>query len=251
MNSMASPSALHAGPLGCACFSWCDKAQITAFLDGLPSSVTSRDAPGRPPPIEELLCEPHEGLNYGCWFYPLLEPWPRGTGIFVNVGRILVLHSRRRASALFKLEEGSQSSFTITSSDPSHERRPLQGEERRPLHLNCSNLPPATAHCIFRGVRLEEKDDSLWALQANALGYDSVLILRGADAMPELMVSTSACVTRNAPIATCPPLPLRTGEGASKDCGCSDESSDVLNCDHGPRGAFGKQSGGRRRLQKI
>ena len=45
MNSMASPSALHAGPLGCACFSWCDKAQITAFLDGLPSSVTSRDAP--------------------------------------------------------------------------------------------------------------------------------------------------------------------------------------------------------------
>ena len=29
----------------CACFSWCDKAQLAAFLDGLPSAVSDNAAP--------------------------------------------------------------------------------------------------------------------------------------------------------------------------------------------------------------
>ena len=33
---------------------------------------------------------PNEGKNgYGCWFWLLLPPYPRGSGVFVNVGRSL------------------------------------------------------------------------------------------------------------------------------------------------------------------
>ena len=35
--------------------------------------------------------EGNEGVaGYGCWFYPLLRPVHRGTGVFVNTGRTLV-----------------------------------------------------------------------------------------------------------------------------------------------------------------
>lgn len=58
-----------------------------------------------------------------------------------------------------------------------------------------------------------------------------VLIMHGADAMPELLVSSAACLSQPVPIAACPHVPLRTGLSADVECKCSDESSHVLNCD--------------------
>lgn len=43
-----------------------------------------------------------EGVGYGCWFYPLHAPFSRGTGIFLNVGRTLVLQNRAEAERLFR-----------------------------------------------------------------------------------------------------------------------------------------------------
>ena len=99
-------------------------------------------------------CPPH-ALRVTGWFYPLLEPWPRGTGIFINVGNMLVLHGRRHAKALFTQASAAQSSSNRSSAASSH-----------------------AASRIFRGVALPEYDDNLWAIEANARGFDSVPCMR-------------------------------------------------------------------------
>lgn len=46
---------------------------------------------------------PHkrEGVGYGCWFYPLLAPYSRGTGVFIDVGRTWVFQRREEAHIAF------------------------------------------------------------------------------------------------------------------------------------------------------
>jgi hypothetical protein len=175
---------------------------------------------GAPPRLSTLLLTPHEGVNWGCWFSPLLPPWHRGSGIFVNVGRTLVVSGRRHAKALFKLPSPSSTSTTPRSSPPA---RALASTHS----TAASGAPTPTRQ--FRGAAIPERDDSLWAIEARARGFDSVQILRGADGLPELLVSSAPCLSQERPIGTCPPLPLWTGDNASRECVCS-ESSHVLNC---------------------
>ena len=138
-----------------------------------------------------------EGIHYGCWFFPLHAPYARGTGVFLNTGKTLVVRSRRDALKLFK-------------------------------------LPGGASYATFRGTRLKEVDDSLWAEQAHAWGYDTVQILKGYDGMPELLVSRLPCLNQTTKIRLCPPveLELRTGEDASLTCRCKEEGErTLLNCD--------------------
>lgn len=39
--------------------------------------------------------------GYGCWFFPMMPPYSRGSGIFINTGRTLALANRRDAELLF------------------------------------------------------------------------------------------------------------------------------------------------------
>ena len=155
-----------------------------------------------------------EGVNYGCWMYPLLPPFTRGTGVYVNTGQTLVLADRNEASRHFRAMRASVSSkagaTVLGSCDADDKCAPAKGGR-----LLCS--------------------DRCWARRAHAAGYDSVQILRGPDFMPELIVTRSACVSQRDPIGTCPPaeVALRTGEGATRECNCS-ERSPILNCINTP-----------------
>ena len=138
-----------------------------------------------------------EGVLYGCWFYPLLEPYVRGAGSFVNVGRTLVLEGRYAATLRF--------------------RTAYQQDAR------------GRSYVTFRGERIFGDKDFLWAIVAQQWGYDSVQILHGPGGQPEMMVSRDACLTQTHGILTCPPVELRTGSDASLPCVCSD-GEEMLNC---------------------
>ena len=115
------------------------------------------------------------------------------------MGHTLVIEGRRQARKLFRL----------------------------PRSARAANA--SAAYGVFRGASLREADDSLWAEMAHSWGFDSVQILKGYDSMPELLVSRLVCLNRRRPIRLCPPVELRTGEGATLPCTCSERSS-MLNC---------------------
>ena len=148
-----------------------------------------------------------EGVNYGCWFSPLQPPLPRGTGIFVNTGLSMRFWTRIDAHRFFK---------------------------------GFGNWTRAEADGVFVAVGADARqrkqhahtkvDDAHWATKANAMGYDSVQLLHGADSMPELLVARQSCLTQARAILTCPPVELRTGARAHLTCRCSDART-FLNCD--------------------
>ena len=154
--------------------------------------------------LPSLSVSHRDGCADGGWFYPLLPPFPRGTGVFVNTGKSLVLADRDEASRYFRNNTPSGAAW-------------CKDDERNA----CYTAKGGRLFCT----------DRCWAARAHAVGYDSVQILRGPDFMPELIVSTRACLSQKAPIGTCPPagVPLRTGEAASRECRCS-ETRAVLNC---------------------
>jgi hypothetical protein len=145
-----------------------------------------------------------EGVHYGCWFYPLLAPYSRGTGAFVNVGRTLVLERRGIAYSRF----------------------------RKAFFYDAEKRSGPKAYVVHKGQRVYGKDDFLWALVAHAAGYDSVQILRGPFDMPELLLSSDECISQPRPIRTCAPagLGMRAGEGASLPCRCK-EGPEMLVCE--------------------
>ena len=149
-----------------------------------------------------------EGVNYGCWFYPLLPPFHRGSGIFVNLGRSMRFWSRADANLYFR----DLGNWTI-------ENGVLSSTSDLSMYVGRHNK-----HAV-------KMLDAHWATKANGLGYDSIQLLAGADGMPEVVIARSVCLrqTSRTAIRTCPPLDLRTGERASLECRCSDERS-VLNC---------------------
>ena len=144
-----------------------------------------------------------EGVHIGCWFFPLLSPYSRGSGIFINTGRTLVMQSRAWARQFFR-------------------------------RARMANGNAHSASTTFRGYHLKELDDSLWAEQAHAWGYDSVQILSGFDGMPEILVSRLSCLNQRRGIGACAPIPMRTGEAASRECLCKEQGMRVLNCDRTP-----------------
>ena len=54
----------------------------------------------QPSPAAQLTPLPVPWLPDGCWFWPLLPPYSRGTGVFVNTGNTLVLDTFDQAKAL-------------------------------------------------------------------------------------------------------------------------------------------------------
>ena len=149
-----------------------------------------------------------EGVNYGCWFSPLQPPLPRGTGIFVNTGRSMRFWTRIDAHRFFK----GFGNWTRVEADGVYVAVGSDATTQRKQH----------AHA--------KVDDAHWATKANAMGYDSVQLLHGADSMPELLVASQSCLTQTRAILTCPPVELRTGARAHLICRCSDAQT-FLNCD--------------------
>ena len=152
-----------------------------------------------------------EGVNYGCWFFALQPPFTRGTGIFINTGKSMRFWTRGEANLFFR-GNGSWSAGTWKALG--------RGIGREKDGVFFSEKP-----------RVKSKmDDGLWAAKANSMGYDTVQLLRGADHMPEMIVSRKECLSQKDPILTCPPIELRTGEHATKECRCSNKRT-ILNCE--------------------
>ena len=152
-----------------------------------------------------------EGVDYGCWAYPLLPPFTRGTGIFVHTGRSLDVADRVQAGRMF---EHARQRFHARSRDRTSQHRPAPRSRSK---LSSKELAA---------------DDAHWAHAAHEMGYDTVQIRSGPDGMPEMLISSLPCLSQRAPIGACLPVPLRTGEGASKQCRCSETGSPVhINCD--------------------
>ncbi|EOD32110.1 hypothetical protein EMIHUDRAFT_449519 [Emiliania huxleyi CCMP1516] len=60
----------------------------------------------------EVLREPApEAAGYGCWFYPLVKPFSRGSGVFVNLGRTLAFPSRAVAMRTLKVPGSRDDEF--------------------------------------------------------------------------------------------------------------------------------------------
>ena len=159
-----------------------------------------------------------EGVDgYGCWFNLLLPPFPsgRGSGIFVNTGRSLVLPDREAASRYFR------------------------SSENRARATWCRDNAGLCLAVKGGGGGLDVCTDRCWAAKAHAAGFDTVQILRGPNYSPELIVSSSACLSQKVPIGTCPPAQVELrmrerGEGATamRACHCSERRA-VLNCGDG------------------
>ena len=131
-----------------------------------------------------------EGVNYGCWFYPLLKPLTRGTGIFINTGRTLAFRNRAQASRFF-----------------ANQKQCAEGE----AHCYSSDALWATrAHALgIDTVQLQSGADNMPELIATTHGCLS---------QPKPL---GTCPPED--------VPLRTGDDAALACNCS-ESSVLLNC---------------------
>ena len=88
--------------------------------------------------------------------------------------------------------------------------------------------------CEAFSGRLTVKDrerDALFA--AKVFGTSAALFAKQISTtnvmLPELIVTTASCLSQTTAIETCPPVELRTGDGATRECRCSNRF-DVLNC---------------------
>jgi hypothetical protein len=116
---------------------------------------------------------PEGACGYGCWFYYLLPPWNRGTGMVLDVGRTLAFRNRSMVARWYRQQSES---FT----------------------------PPEFARCAFWSDH-NGTDDMGWASKASFEGYDSLQIVDGQFGYPELIVTRAACLSRRRPLAACPP----------------------------------------------
>lgn len=139
-----------------------------------------------------------EGVDsYGCWLWPA-----QGSGIWVSLGRSLILHRKDTAEATLR------SSWLSNTS----------------IDHNASRL---------RMRRLPARER--FTVQAADLGYDSVQIQYnfggGLGQWPEIVLTQSECMFGSQPLGTCLPhsVEVRTGWSAELPCSC-DESLPLLNC---------------------
>jgi hypothetical protein len=49
-----------------------------------------------------------EAVLYGCWYTPLLEPFPRGTGMFTHTGELISCRSKQRAKTWARVRAGQE-----------------------------------------------------------------------------------------------------------------------------------------------
>ena len=162
-----------------------------------------------------------EGMGgYGCWAYPLLPPFASGSGIFVNVGRTLIV-------------DGGPGLFA---------------ERTRHLHLS-PGVPVPESRIVPPGLptgcRRPPCGDNFVATAARRQGYDSVQFLFKTNFKkpyltrhPELVLTHEACLglDRVKSLGVCfpPGVPTRTGVAASRPCACLERHQFWLNCAGSP-----------------
>lgn len=142
---------------------------------------------------------PEAVCGYGCWFYYLLAPWNRGTGMVLDVGRTLAFRNRSMVARWYSARTSS---------------------------------PLNATRCAFWSST-PRTDDMGWASRAHLQGYDSLQILDGQFGYPELIITRAACLAQPRPLAACPPegivraVPLETPPEEityeqTRDCVCAD-----------------------------
>ena len=139
-----------------------------------------------------------EGTHgYGCWLWPAT-----GSGIWVNLGRTLVVHRKDVAEATLARAWWANSSIDHNASLP-----------------------------LMRRIRAQEG----FTVQAGDLGYDSVQVQYNfgghAGKWAEIVLTSPPCMHGRRALRTClPPLiEVRAGWGAEIPCTCDDELP-LLNC---------------------
>mmetsp|Transcript_22571 Transcript_22571/g.70683 ORF Transcript_22571/g.70683 Transcript_22571/m.70683 type:complete len:499 (+) Transcript_22571:60-1556(+) len=156
-----------------------------------------------------------EGLAYGCWFSPLIPPYSRGTGLWVNTGRTIAFYSRDDTQTWCTREfanaylEAHRHEFKAPPSAVL-EKGP-EGDLRGRKRFN----PP-------------DMTDSHLPVCGLAKGYDTVQIQLGVGEGPEIIVTRPVCTIPGSGqrLGVCPPkdLPLREGWGATRPCKCLREA---------------------------
>jgi hypothetical protein len=148
-------------------------------------------------------------VAYGCWFWPLLAPMARGSGVWLNVGRTLVFETRTAVGRWCKKPRliGFPAGVTGNWHNP-----------------NLTAADVAGPGGQLRRDKLGRQSDNSWAVYARELGYDSIQILHGLADRVELIVTTPECtIPGNGKwLRTCPPraTELRSGFDAQKVCTC-------------------------------
>lgn len=149
-------------------------------------------------------------------YWPLLEPYARGTGIFVNVGRTLVIPMRIPFYETCRKQLGLTALHGYPREYGPPPRYLVNGSKRRPRGGN-----------FLASDELGERVDNHLALCARLLGYDSLQIMSGVSRRPELVMTTPECTIpgqRERRMRTCPPNELRTGWGATQPCPCAEDA---------------------------
>jgi hypothetical protein len=162
-----------------------------------------------------------EGVLYGCWYTHLLEPFPSGTGIFVNVGKVLTFpRGKRHAKAWAVQMRKSHSALDA----------PHCGNAWKQVPADLARLAraagPTGDHRVFD--RLVGFGDNAVPACARDMGHDSVDLHSGASYRPELVLVSPACTWPGqlAPVRECgaSETVMRTGWLAERECTCVDQA---------------------------
>ena len=140
--------------------------------------------------------------GYGCWAYPLLPPFASGSGIFVNVGRTLIV-------------DGGPGSWAKKSPG---------------VRTNCQRPPCGGGdNFVATAARHQGYDSVQFLFKTNFK----------TPRHPELVLTHEACLglDRSSPLGVCfpPGVPTRTGVAASRPCTCLERHQFWLNCAGSPR----------------
>lgn len=151
-----------------------------------------------------------EGFVYGCWSWPLAGNLSRGSGVFVNTGRMLTVRSKFAHETACKAR-----GFKRYTGVP-----PELGPVPAWLQLNLTREGPK-ATSLYTDL-LGKQSDNFVAACAQRLGYDSLWLVR--DRM--FVLTTPECTLPGSrdKIGACLPASLetRTGWYADRACACAD-----------------------------
>lgn len=154
-----------------------------------------------------------EGVRYGCWFSPCV-----GTGIFLPLGRSLVL--RDRVHVELALPEVLRFPRAPTPA--------VAPWRARVLNMTESG---------YDNERVFHHQDCLYATLARARGFDSLVMPFGAWGTSEVIATAPGCMEQSTPLPSgCVPsdVGLHAGWGGERPCKCTQAPAEgldrILNC---------------------
>jgi hypothetical protein len=171
-----------------------------------------------------------EGVLYGCWFSQLLEPFPRGAGVFVNVGHSISFPNKAVA-------QGWAAAFRRTNRTDHHcasWRTANVPPDLRYLSAAEHLAPAGSKALIFK--HLAGFGDNMLASCSREMGLDSLDMHAGASGRPELVLASPECTWPGQvlPNRECgsPETELRSGWWAERECVCA--QGRAQSCDASP-----------------